>query len=279
MTDSERRAALAGVMGDPVLHSRSPLIFRKWFADHGIAGDYVRLRVAAEHFEAAFRGLAVAGFRGVNVTIPHKHAALALADEASEAARAIGAANTITFSGDGGIHADNTDGYGFFENLCSGAPGWSPGAAPALVLGAGGAARAVIHALLAGGVPEVRLTNRTRARAEELADHFGAGVTVVDWAERSAAADGAGLVVNTTSLGMTGQPPLEISLDAAKGAVVNDLVYAPLETDLLAEARRRGLTAVDGLGMLLHQARPGFRKWFGADPAVDEALRAQVLQG
>lgn len=277
---ADTRPLLAGVMGWPVAHSRSPLIFAHWFARHGIAGAYVRLAVKPEDFAEVLRALPKAGFRGVNVTIPHKVAALELADEAGEAARAIGAANTLVFSPDGRIHADNTDAFGFLENLRKGAPAWEPAAGPALVLGAGGAARAVVHALVTAGVPEIRLANRSRDRAEALAARFDARLTLLDWSARDAAVAGAALIVNTTSLGMQGQPPLELCLDAAApGTVVNDIVYAPLITPLLAGARERGLTAVDGLGMLLHQARPGFRAWFGVDPAVDDDLRAAVLAG
>lgn len=273
---SDPRALLAGVMGCPVGHSKSPRIFRHWFDAHGIAGDYVRLHVEPDGFAAAFRGLACAGFRGVSVTIPHKLAALETADEASDAARAIGAANMIRFAPDGLIVADNTDGYGFLENLRAGAPDWTPGMGPALVLGAGGAARAVVHALTEAGVPEVRIANRSAGKAEALAERFGA--EAVPWGGRSWAAEESALIVNTTSLGMEGQPPLQIVFDGAlPGAVVNDIVYVPLETPLLAEARRCGLTAVDGLGMLLHQARPAFRAWFGVDPEVDESLRKAVL--
>jgi shikimate dehydrogenase len=267
-------------MGWPIKHSRSPLVFGHWFAEHGIVGSYVRLAVRAEDFEQVFRALPKAGFRGVNVTLPHKLSALALADEATEAAHMIGAANTITFLADGRIRADNSDGYGFIENVRAGAVGWDPASGPALVLGAGGAARAILFALLDAGVPEIRLANRTRAKAEALAEHFGRRVELTEWAERDAACDGAGLIVNTTSLGMSGNPPLEISLAAAPaGAVVTDIVYSPLETEILAQARARGLSVVDGLGMLLHQARPGFRAWFGADPMVTPALRRAALEG
>jgi shikimate dehydrogenase len=274
------RPLLAGVMGWPVAHSKSPLIFAHWFARSGIAGSYRRLAVRPEDFAQALNALPRAGFRGVNVTIPHKVAALGLADEASAAASAIGAANTLRFDPDGRIFADNTDGYGFIENLHEGAPAWNPGAGPALVLGAGGAARAVIHALLEAGARKIRLANRTRARAEALAAHFGPRVEPVDWAGRDGALGGAATIVNTTSLGLTGNPPLELALDDAPAtALVTDIVYAPLETPLLAAARSRGLATVDGLGMLLHQARPGFHAWFGADPPVTRALRRAVLEG
>ena len=280
----DRRPHLAGVMGWPVAHSKSPLIFAHWFAETGIAGSYTRLPARPEDFAQALRALPEAGFRGVNVTIPHKLAALQLADEASDAARAIGAANTILFDAGGRVFADNTDGYGFIENLREGAAthnrAWNPAAGPALVLGAGGAARAVIHALLEAGVPSIRLANRTRAKADALAAHFGPRIEPVDWAARAAATGGAATIVNTTSLGMTGNPPLELPLDDAPATVlVTDIVYAPLETPLLAAARSRGLATVDGLGMLLHQARPGFRAWFGIDPVVTHALRRAVLEG
>jgi len=274
------RPRRAGVIGWPVAHSRSPRIFAHWFAETGVTGSYERLAVRPEDFAERFRALPGAGFCGVNVTIPHKLAALELADQASAAARAIGAANTIRFDADGRIFADNTDGYGFIENLRVGAPAWDAAAGPALVLGAGGAARAVIHALLEAGAPIIRLANRTRAKADALAAHFGPRIEPVEWPARDTATGGAATIVNTTSLGMTGNPALELSLtDAPASALVADIVYAPLVTPLLATARARGLATVDGLGMLLHQARPGFRAWFGADPAVTPELRRAMLEG
>ena len=274
------RAALAGVLGWPVSHSKSPRLHGYWLERHGIDGAYLPLPVAPENFAQAVRALVDLGFRGANVTVPHKEEALALAlaDEADDNAKRIGAANTLVFR-DGRIVASNTDGFGFLANLEQGAPDWQP-EAPALVLGAGGAARAVIVALLDSGCRELRLCNRTAARAEVLRDTFGGSVRVVPWEEREAALTDLGLLVNTTSLGMEGQPPL--SLDLARlsaSVVVNDLVYAPLETPLLAAARRQGNPAVDGLGMLLHQARPGFEAWFGVRPEVDAALRDFVLAG
>ena len=274
------RAALAGVLGWPVSHSKSPRLHGYWLERHGIDGAYLPLPVAPENFAQAVRALVDLGFRGANVTVPHKEEALALAlaDEADDNAKRIGAANTLIFR-DGKVLARNTDGFGFLANLEQGAPGWQP-EAPALVLGAGGAARAVIVALLDSGCRELRLCNRTAARAEVLRDTFSGSVRVVPWEEREAALTDLGLLVNTTSLGMEGQPPL--SLDLARlpaSAVVNDLVYAPLETPLLAAARRQGNPAVDGLGMLLHQARPGFEAWFGVRPEVDAALRDFVLAG
>lgn len=272
------RPPLAGVIGWPIGHSRSPRLHGHWLRRYGIEGYYIPIGLAPEDFLAGLRALPGLGFRGVNVTIPHKEAALAAADEVTERAARVGAANTLTFRADGSIHADNTDGYGFIENLRQGAPGWSAGQGPALVLGAGGASRAVIAALLDAGAPEVRLANRTRARAEQLAGHLGGPVTIVDWDQASEAVEGAATIVNTSALGMVGQPPLDVSLDAAPpGALVNDIVYEPLITPILAAAAGRGLRAVDGLGMLLHQGVPGFERWFGKTPLVDADLRAAVL--
>lgn len=269
---------VAAVLGWPIGHSRSPRLHGHWLARYGLAGAYVPLAVAPEGAEAALRALPALGFAGANVTLPHKELALRIADTASERARRIGAANTLVIH-DGLIHADNTDGFGFIENIKAGAPGWDR-TAPVLVLGAGGAARAVLDALLAEGVPEIRLANRSVERAEGLAAAFGSRVVVVRWAEAEAAAAGAGLIVNSTSLGMVGQPPLDFAFtEAPPGAVANDLVYAPLRTGFLANAEASGLVTVDGLGMLLHQARPGFAAWFGREPEVDEALRAAVLAG
>jgi shikimate dehydrogenase len=269
---------LAGVLGWPIAHSRSPALHGHWLKRYDIAGHYIPLGVPPERLEAALAGLEALGFRGVNVTLPHKEAVLAQATTASDVARRIGAANTLTFLESGGFHADNTDASGFRDNIAQAVPDWRPDAGPALVLGAGGAARAVIAALMDSGVPELRLANRTRARAEVLRDHFGPGVTVIDWAEIDLALEGATTLVNTTSLGMTGQAPLDLRLDAATAElVVNDIVYQPLETDLLRAARARNLRSVDGLGMLLHQAAPGFERWFGRKPEVDAALRAAVL--
>lgn len=277
------RARLAGVIGYPIAHSLSPRLHGHWLDSLEIDGAYLPLAIAPEHLHEAVRGLAHAGFRGLNVTAPHKRAVMALCHGVSEGARAIGAVNTLVFA-DGRIEGSNSDGFGFMQNLRAAAPSWTPGAGPAVVLGAGGAARAVIWSLLDAGVPEIRLTNRTRETADRLAAAFrdGAGgtVTVDDWAGGGQALAGAALLVNATSLGMVGQPPLRIDLTALAGdAVVTDLVYNPLETPLLAAARENGNPAVDGLGMLLHQARPGFAAWFGVEPPVDETSRRSVLAG
>jgi shikimate dehydrogenase len=269
---------LAGVIGWPVGHSRSPALHGHWLSRYGIRGHYVPLMVAREDLATVLAAMPRMGFRGANVTLPHKETALALATKTSEQARAIGAANTLVFLQGGGFRADNTDGFGFLSNLRQAQPSWRAAAGPALVLGAGGAARAIVAALLDAGVPELRLANRTRARAEALAGAFGPRVRVVAWERAGAAMTGAATVVNTTSLGMAGQPPLDLGFDAAEpGTLVTDIVYQPLVTPFLARAADAGLTTVDGLGMLLHQAAPGFEAWFGRRPEVDEALRRAVL--
>ncbi len=269
------KAKLAGVIGWPVAHSRSPRLHGFWLEAYGIDGAYLPLAVKPEDFETVLRALPKMGFSGVNVTVPHKEAALACCDTVDDPARRIGAVNTIVVEPSGALHGSNTDAYGFIENLGAGVPD-----APAVLLGAGGAARAVAVALLDAGAPALRLVNRTHARAEALAsDLADARISVGDWGDWTTCLAGAGLLVNGTSLGMEGQPPLEIALDALPAdAVVNDIVYTPLETPLLANARRRGNRAVDGLGMLLHQARPGFAAWFGVDPAVTDELRDHVLE-
>jgi shikimate dehydrogenase len=269
---------LAGVIGAPVAHSRSPALHGYWLRKYGIRGHYVPLEVAQSTLEEVLRAMPHMGFVGANVTIPHKETALRLADTLSDRAALIGAANTLIFRPDGKIHADNTDGYGFLENLRQGAPGWRADAGACAVLGAGGAARAVVASLIEAGAEEIRLTNRTRNRAEALRAEFGTKVTVVDWVQAGNAIEGAATVVNTTSLGMTGKGEFRVPLDGlSPDAVVTDLVYTPLDTTLLIRARETGCRTVDGLGMLLHQAVPGFERWFGVKPEVDAALREAVL--
>ena len=266
-------ARVAGIAGWPVAHSRSPRIHGFWLQRHGIDGAYIPLPIAPGTFPEAIRGLIAAGFAGANVTIPHKVAAFQLCDEVDEAARIAGAVNTMIFR-DGRISGGNTDSFGFLENLRDGDV--DPRAGPALVLGAGGGARAVVAALRGEGV-SVTVVNRSPEAAEKLARDL-APVRVLPWSRRGEALGDYALLVNATSLGMGHQPPLELSLERADPAlVVADLVYVPLETPLLAEARTRALPRVDGLGMLLHQARPGFAAWFGIDPKVDEELRRFVL--
>jgi shikimate dehydrogenase len=267
----------ACIIGWPVAHSRSPLIHGHWLKKYGIAGSYVKRPVRPEEAAAFFRGMRQEGLAGCNVTIPHKEAAFAAAAETLPAARAMGAANTLWLVGDR-LVADNTDGAGFMSHLQALAPAFHAGAQPAAVLGAGGSARAIVYALLAVGTPEVHVFNRTRERADALARHFGARVKPHDWRDRVVGTRDAGLLVNATALGMHGGAALEMPLeDLRANCVVADLVYVPLETPLLAAARARGLVAVDGLGMLLHQAVPGFEKWFGVRPEVTEELRALVV--
>ena len=277
MTD--QRIPLAGVIGAPVAHSKSPRLHGYWLRRYNIAGFYIPMEVAQSDLEQVIRTLPMAGFVGVNITIPHKEAVMAIADQITDRATLIGACNTLIFRKDGKIHADNTDGYGFLENLRTGAPTWDPAAGPALVLGAGGAARAVVAALIDAGVPQILLSNRTRARAERLRDDFGQRIQVVDWVQAGNAIEQAQLVVNTTSLGIVGKSELRVPLDGLRrGMVVTDLVYTPLKTRLLQEAEAAGCTVVDGLGMLLHQAVPGFERWFGLRPEVDAATREAVLR-
>ncbi|WP_299615136.1 shikimate dehydrogenase [Pelagibius sp.] len=271
------KAALAGVVGWPIAHSRSPRLHGYWLETYGIDGAYLPLAVRPEELETALRGLAAAGFRGVNLTIPHKEQVLALCDRLEETAERIGAVNTLVFDG-GRIHGSNSDAFGFIENLKAGAAGHDLTAAPTVLLGAGGAARAVAVALIEASVPALRICNRSPERSAALAAELGAAATALPWAQRADALDDIGLLVNSTSLGMSGQPSLEIALDRlAPSALVTDLVYSPLETELLAAARARGCRTVDGLGMLLHQARPGFRAWFGVEPEVTQTLRDFVL--
>lgn len=275
---SEHKVPMAGVIGAPIAHSRSPLLHRHWLKTYGIKGDYVPLHVEPDDLATVLKALPKMGFVGVNITIPHKVAALALADQITDRATLIGAANTLTFKSDGSIYADNTDGYGFIENVRHGAPDWEPSAGPAAVLGAGGAARAIINALIDAGATEILLSNRTRPKADALRSEFGSKVKVVDWVQAGNMFEDAATVVNTTSLGMTGAADFRVPLDGLRaGTVVTDLVYNPLDTHLLQEARAAGCITVDGLGMLLHQGVPGFERWFGVRPEVDDATRTAVL--
>lgn len=272
---------LAGIMGWPVAHSRSPLLHGFWLDEAGIDGAYLPLPVRPENIEQALRALPALGFRGCNLTIPHKQSALRVADRVDPLARRIGAANTIVVAADGSLEASNTDVYGFRENLRDRAPDWDPSAGPAVVLGAGGSARAVTAALTDAGVGEIRLVNRTRSRAEALAADLATsatGISIHSWDGVDATLDGAGLLVNTTSLGMAGEPPLALDLlRMPRSAPVVDIVYVPLETGLLAMARQHGHPIVDGLGMLLHQGRPGFAAWFGREVRVSSELRAAIM--
>ena len=277
MTDLPR-IPLAGVIGHPIAHSRSPALHGYWLKRYGIRGHYIPMDIAQSDLREALIFLPRLGFVGLNVTIPHKETVLALADVVTDRAALIGAANTLIFRKDGKIHADNTDGAGFVANLRQNAPNWNSHSGPAVIFGAGGAARAVIAALIELGVPEIRIANRTRPRAEALRADFGGRLHVHDWVQAANMLQGAALVINATSLGMTGKQDFRVPLDALeKGAVVTDLVYTPLMTQFLIEAQDRGAQVVDGLGMLLHQAAPGFERWFNHRPEVDDATRAAVL--
>jgi shikimate dehydrogenase len=276
---------LAGVMGWPVKHSRSPLLHGHWLARHSIDGVYVPLAVAPENFASALTALPQLGFRGSNITVPHKQSALELLTEIGEVddvARRIGAVNTVVVGDDGRMRGSNTDAFGFMENIRAQAPDWQADAGPVVLLGAGGAARAIIVALLDAGVPEIRLTNRSRDRADGLANEFGDLIKVSDWEQRGDILSDANGLVNSTSLGMAGQPPLDMDLaNIGENVLVTDIVYAPLATELLINAREmpeKNCQIVDGLGMLLHQARPGFKAWFGVEPTVDGDLRQAVLR-
>lgn len=267
----------ACVIGWPVEHSRSPLIHRYWLKHYGIDGAYEKEAVEPKDL-ARFLGLLAAhGYAGANVTLPHKEAALQLSAVVDDAARMTGAANTLWVDKVGRLCASNTDAYGFITNLKEKAPDWNRARRPVMVLGAGGAGRAILHGLLTDGAANLLLANRTRGRAEALAQAFGPSVRAVDWEDRNRALAGCGLLVNATSLSMTGKEPLDLDLAALPAdAVVADIVYSPLETELLAAARARGNRVVDGLGMLLHQAVPGFERWFGVRPEVTPELTAHV---
>jgi len=276
MTDTN--IPLAGVIGNPIVQSRSPQLFDHWLKTYDRRGHYMPLAVTEGNLERVIRALPSMGFVGCNVTAPHKVAVLDIADLATDRATLIGAANTLIFRKDGKIHADNTDGYGFIANLRQGAPGWAPSLGPAAVLGAGGAARAVIASLIDVGVTEIFLSNRTRPKAEALKSAFGTKVKVIDWVQAGNMLEDSATVINTTSLGMLGKPDLRVPLDGLRrGTVVTDLVYNPLKTPFLQAAEAAGCVTVDGLGMLLHQAVPGFERWFGIRPEVDVDTRAAVL--
>ena len=285
--DEEGLVPRAGVIGWPVKHSRSPKLHGYWLKQYGLKGRYDLLPLPPEDLGEFLTALKRSGkaenFRGVNVTLPHKEAVLPYLDEIDDAAKRIGAANTLILREDGSLYGQNTDGYGFLQNLRESQPNWQPQAGPGIMLGAGGGARAICVALLDAGLPALTIVNRNMERAETLAQALNDGlddprVSVADWERRADLLEGAGLLVNSTSLGMTGQPPLDIALDGLpRSALVTDIVYAPLETGLLAAARARGNPVVDGLGMLLHQGRPGFAAWFGQWPEVTPGLRDAVL--
>lgn len=271
------RFLLAGVMGWPVMHSRSPLLHNYWLRQHALPGTYVPLAIQPAGLAAALRALHPLGFAGCNLTLPHKQQAMAIVDEVDEVAKCIGAISCVTVKVDGSLAGTNNDCYGFIQNLRQEQPGWRADTGPAVVLGAGGGARAVCYALIQQGAKEIRVVNRSLERAQQLAAELGGALQALPWAQRHDALDGATLAVNTTSLGMTGQPALDIRLNALpKSALAADIVYIPLETPFLAAARQRGNPTSNGLGMLLHQGRPAWKLWFGIEPAVTAELRVMM---
>lgn len=268
---------LAGVMGWPVGHSRSPVIHNHWIAQLGLRGAYVLLPVQPEKLDDALRSLPVLGFAGCNLTIPHKVAALEIVDRVDLLAQRIGAVNTVVVEADGTLTGLNTDGFGYIQSLLDVQPDWQADAGPVVVVGAGGAARAIIVALMERGAKEIRLTNRSVDKAKDMAAEFGRQVNAVPWEDRHEALSGAALLVNTTNQGMHGEPALDLNLrQLPSTALVSDIIYIPMETPLLAAARARGNATVNGLGMLLHQARPAFAAWFGVLPEVSPALFEQI---
>ncbi len=268
----------AAVIGNPISHSLSPKLHGHWLQRYGLQGEYSAIQVTEDDLEKTLRDLPKRGFIGANVTLPHKVSVMQFADQITDRATLIGAANTLIFKDDGRIFADNTDGYGFMANLRQGAPAWDPKAGPAAIFGAGGAARAIIVALADAGVPEIILSNRTRPKSEALKSDFGARIRVVDWVQAGKMLTDATTVINTTSLGMKGAQEFKVPLDDLQpDAVVTDIVYNPLQTDFLKSAAAAGCVTVDGLGMLLHQGVPGFERWFGKRPEVDELTRRAVL--
>jgi shikimate dehydrogenase len=269
---------MAGVMGWPVSHSRSPVIHNHWISQSGLTGAYGLFPVKPSQLETAIRGIKALGIAGCNITLPHKVNAMQFVDWVDPLAIRMGAINTIVVQADGALHGFNNDGYGFIESLREAQPNWKANSGPAVVLGAGGAARAVIVALIDAGATEIRLLNRTLSKAEDLAHDFGEAVRALPWVERENALHGAALLVNTTSLGMHGESPLVIGLNQLPvSAIVSDVIYIPLETPLLVAARLRGNITVNGLGMLLHQARPAFKAWFDVMPEVTSELKNAII--
>lgn len=274
---NQDRFLLAGVMGYPVMHSRSPRLHNYWLEQHGLLGTYVPLAIQPDGLVPALRALHPLGFAGCNITVPHKVAAIAALETIDPMAKRIGAINCVIVRKDGALHGTNNDGFGYIASIRERFPNWRADAGPVVVLGAGGGARAVLAALADAGAREIRLLNRSRARAEGIASDNGSPISVYDWEDRSSALSDAAMLVNTTSLGMSGQPPLDLSLDRLPvSALVSDIIYIPKETPLLAAARERGNPTVNGLGMLLNQARPAFQAWFGILPDVTPELRAMI---
>jgi len=274
----KKKLLLAGVIGDPISHSKSPTLHRFWLNQNNINGHYIPLKVSKIDLELVLKTLPKMGFSGVNVTVPHKESVLKIANEITLSASQIGSANTLTFLPCGGFKADNTDGYGFLKNLEENKPTWDSSNAKVLIIGAGGASRAVISALLNSGVSKIVITNRTYERANELKEYFDRKIDVIKWNEKEQFLREINTLVNTTTLGMLGYTNLELSLSSInKGTIVLDLVYNPIKTTLLQNAEKQGCKIIDGLGMLLHQATPGFKEWFGVEPKITSEIRKRIL--
>lgn len=270
---------VAAVIGHPVNHSRSPRMHNFWLAHFGLEGYYIPLDIDPKKFERSIRNLPELGLVGANITIPYKEKVLKIADKISDRAALVGAANTLTFLPNGGIYADNTDGYGFLQNIKSKYKDWSAREGISVVFGAGGASRAILAALIEDGASDIILANRTRSRADQLRSDFGAKIKVVEWMKIQNYLSDASTIINTTSLGMVGKTDLPIPLNALKkNTLVTDIVYTPIETHLLATAAKMGCRTVDGLGMLIHQAIPGFERWFGIKPGDSQALRELLIK-
>ena len=270
---------VAAVIGHPVNHSKSPRMHNFWLAHFGLEGYYIPLDIDPKKFERSIRNLPELGLVGANITIPYKEKVLKIADKISDRAALVGAANTLTFLPNGGIYADNTDGYGFLQNIKSKYKDWSAREGISVVFGAGGASRAILAALIEDGASDIILANRTRSRADQLRSDFGAKIKVVEWMKVQNYLSEASTIINTTSLGMVGKTDLPIPLNALKkNTLVTDIVYTPIETHLLATAAKMGCRTVDGLGMLIHQAIPGFERWFGIRPGDSQALRELLIK-
>ena len=275
---TSEKIPLVAVLGSPISHSKSPMLHSYWLRKYEINGYYIPMDVTSTNLNNVLATLPKMGFVGANVTIPHKESVLKVADKISDRAAMIGAANTLSFGVNGQIYADNTDGYGFIENIRQHQPEWRATEGPSLVLGAGGASRAIVSSLLENAASEIWITNRTRARAEKISADFGARVTVIDWFSVNKFLPDAAIVINATSLGMVGKPQLTIDLKPlSTNTLVTDLVYNPLKTHLLIQAEKKGCRTVDGIGMLIHQAVPGFTRWFNVQPTVDTDSRDILL--
>ena len=275
----ENSIYLAGVIGNPIAHSKSPKLHNYWLSKYKINGFYIPFSVTTEKLEASIRSLMELGFSGVNVTIPHKTNVLSFADSITDRAALIGAANTLYFSRSGKIHADNTDGYGFIQNIIDEIPEYDFYDKTALIYGAGGSARAIASALLSNGVKEVGITNRTRSKAQIISENLGAKVSVVDWRAAPDTITKVDIIINATSMGMVGQPDFSQPISRAKKtALVVDIVYNPLITELIKEAKRMKLKTVGGIGMLINQAVPGFEHWFQKKPQIDSEIRRFIVE-